>query len=616
MKSSFRSHGANLLLAALAILSAAMMSVPFGRDVRWTGRCYSELFSGKRFVPQTQDDDLRDLAERNIPSGSSVFLVRSPEPGQFHWDRARRQTLSWIISPEPLGFGSSRDASAADPDYVIAPVERNGALPFFACPDGRSRRFRKQDETSSRVLWRNARLPAPQASPRVRPGSRLLNEGAGLLLPVVLALVGFLWAGMGGTIFLWTFLSAWTVLALTLGIGDIRFIPVLGSAFGLLALHGLRRALSVPWPRFARGPAAVFLLAFLLFSYFALAHRFLAPNGLAVVGGKAKLWALSGRFPNGFFTRVAWRDMEPAYPPGLAALIESCYAISGECGEWLTQCLGALSMAAAMAFLSARSRCSVATFWAFLPFLSPFALRMGAQLYPDACMAACILAGWDRLSGIRHCQRQESDDNRLARKEAWIGCAMLGAAGWFKTEGVVFALAAWLACRLFRTGRAPLPFSAIVAALVLPLSWHGSVRLAGGAFNDYASLWSVSLARVGDCGAAMLDRLFLHSWEYAFAPPLLLLAVLVPFVSRLVFPGARRELVRVAFFFALASAALAWILGCSRAPDWNWHVATSVPRLLWTPTLVVVFEFIRPIRGKTPGCRCDEKKPLAFGGGF
>ena len=50
------------------------------------------------------------------------------------------------------------------------------------------------------------------------------------------------------------------------------------------------------------------------------------------------------------------------------------------------------------------------------------------------------------------------------------------------------------------------------------------------------------------------------------------------------------RVLRALFFALFCLAAFVWILACSRAPDFEWHMVTSIPRLLWTPALIIVLE--------------------------
>ena len=97
------------------------------------------------------------------------------------------------------------------------------------------------------------------------------------------------------------------------------------------------------------------MLFALLAGALALSHTLVAPNGLGVSGGRAKLMYIAGGMPPEFFTDVARRTLQPAYPPGHALITLGCYGLAGGCGEWLTQLVGVV--AGALVFEIGRESC-------------------------------------------------------------------------------------------------------------------------------------------------------------------------------------------------------------------------------------------------------------------
>ena len=297
----------------------------------------------------------------------------------------------------------------------------------------------------------------------------------------------------------------------------------------------------------------------------ALAHRFVTPYGLAITGGRAKLWLLSGGIPSGFFSNASWRFLEPAYPPGCPALTFGCYGAAGFCGDWLTQLAPCFFAAGAAAFLASRTK-GVARLWLALLFLTPVALMTTGQFYPEPLMALGVLVGWERV--------------RDGRFGGWL---LLGAAGWFKNEGLMLLVAAWLAWRLVAGGgRARM--RDLAAAMALPLAWHAGCRLVGASLNDYVAPWRLSPLRGLH---ALLDSLrlaFARPWRYGFAYPAALVAALVPSIRR-----EARPLLAALLFAAFAVAFFCVAYACSTANE-AWHLSTSLRRLLWTPALILARE--------------------------
>ena len=319
-----------------------------------------------------------------------------------------------------------------------------------------------------------------------------------------------------------------------------------------------------------RGRGAYFvplLLAVLVFfatGLIALAHRFVTPYGLAITGGRAKLWFLSGGIPSGFFSDAAWRLLEPAYPPGCTALTFGCYGASGICGDWLTQLAPCLFAAAAAVFLASRTT-GLARLWLTLLFLTPVALMTTGQFYPEPLMALGVLVGWERV-----------------RDGQFGGWLLLGAAGWFKNEGLMFLFAAWLAWRIVSGDHARL--RDLAAAMVLPLAWHVGCRLAGASLNNYVAPWRLSPLRGLRALGEALRLAFARPWRFGFAYPAALVAALVPSIRR-----EARPLVAALLFAAFSVAFFCFAYACSTA-DAAWHLSTSLPRLLWTPALVLARE--------------------------
>ncbi len=297
----------------------------------------------------------------------------------------------------------------------------------------------------------------------------------------------------------------------------------------------------------------------------ARAHPFVTPYGLAITGGRAKLWFLSGGIPIGFFSDAAWRLLEPAYPPGCAALTFGCYGAAGFCGDWLTQIAPCVFAAVAAAFLASRTK-GGARLWLVLLFLTPVALMTTGQFYPEPLMALGVLVGWERV--------------RDGRGYGWL---LLGAAGWFKNEGLFFLIAAWLAWRIIEGSRRARARD-LACAIALPLAWHAGCRMAGATLNDYSAPWRLSPMRGLRALGESLKLAFLRPWDYGFAYPAAVVAALIPSVRRHL-----RPLMAALLFAAFSVAFFCLAYACSTA-DEAWHLSTSLPRLLWTPALILARE--------------------------
>ena len=311
-------------------------------------------------------------------------------------------------------------------------------------------------------------------------------------------------------------------------------------------------------------PILLGILVFFATGLIARAHPFVTPYGLAITGGRAKLWFLSGGIPSGFFSDAAWRLLEPAYPPGCAALTFGCYGASGIYGDWLTQLAPCLFAAVAAIFLASRTT-GPARLWITLLFLTPVALMTTGQFYPEPLMALGVLVGWERV-----------------RDGQFGGWLLLGAAGWFKNEGLMFLVAAWFAWRIVAGNHART--RDLAAAMALPLAWHVGCRLTGASLNDYVAPWRLSPLRGLRALVESLRLVFARPWRFGFAYPVALVAALVPSIRR-----ETRPLVAALLFAAFSVAFFCLAYACSTA-DEAWHLSTSLPRLLWTPALILARE--------------------------
>ena len=429
----------------------------------------------------------------------------------------------------------------------------------------------------------------------VKPSNCQTAEAAGLLPLLGVCLAGGIAAGAAGVFAAVTIFSLFLFALVLCGVGaspvSVWLLVVLsaGVVYGILPQSASPTApsrrgqgcykggffrLFLPPPRGGmpqRGWGEYFvpiLLGMLVFSatgLVALAHPFVAPYGLAITGGRAKLWFLSCGIPSGFFTDAVWRLLEPAYPPGCAALTFGCYGASGICGDWLTQLAPCVFSAVAAAFLASRTT-GLARLWLALLFLTPVALMTTGQFYPEPLMALGVLVGWERI-----------------RDGQFGGWLLLGAAGWFKNEGLMFLFAAWLAWRIVAGGDHA-RMRDLAVAMILPLAWHVGCRLAGASLNDYVAPWRLSPLRGLRALLESLRLAFARPWRSGFAYPAAFVAALIPSIRRKARPLLAALLFAVfsVVFFCLAYA-------CSTA-DEAWHLSTSLPRLLWTPALILARE--------------------------
>ena len=588
----WRSGGRKILFALLAG-ATLLLNVP---ELRRVFRIHTSPIS----CANTPETAICRLLEEHVAQGEDIFFISSGDEREASVERSMMQAAAWVAMPAPVRCGTAmlnaecrmQDAEWESAQTIVAPYFDEDVNAAIAATG----RFHKAGGVAGRRLWLAVSRGLPAASGRdgesadgriktelspnpvhpvnpVKPPkqppllpisqpprseSNSTHEVIGLLPLLAVCLAGGIAAGATGvfaTVTLFSLLLFMLVLC-----GATSSITVwLAAALSVAAVYAAGRRKGAGGPYLSGYDIAVslFVGAIVLGAtgLIARAHPFVAPYGLAITGGRAKLWFLSGGIPSGFFTDAAWRLLEPAYPPGCAALTFGCYGASGICGDWLTQLAPCLFAAAAAVFLASRTT-GLARLWLALLFLTPVALMMTGQFYPEPLMALGVLVGW----------------------------LLIGAAGWFKNEGLFFLIAAWLAWRIIEGSRRA-SVRDLVCAMTLPLAWHAGCRIAGATLNDYLAPWRLSPMRGLRGLGESLGLVFLRPWDYGFAYPAAIVAALVPSVRR-----QSRPLVAALLFTAFSVAFFCLAYACSTA-DEAWHVSTSLPRLLWTPALILAREF-------------------------
>lgn len=349
------------------------------------------------------------------------------------------------------------------------------------------------------------------------------------------------------------------------------------------------------------------LLFFIFAGLLALSHSLMPPNGLGTVGGKARVLFLHCGFPSGFFSSQTFSTLQPAYPPGAALLRYGMACAGGECGEWLSQ-LVTVAAGAVLVYVLVRNLDLAAFLFMSAIAFQPMFIKMSAADYPDviACLFIVVGMGMIRKEGI----------DRL------VGWVLLGGAGFFKNEGLVYAVLIWAIRSMIEVGMSVecnTPVSAMFRRFarnllfvgVLPLAWHFGVRAIGGAFSDFAPIWNPDFGQGVEAFEYALELSLLKPWTYAFVCPLALAVVGMSlwkgiktareisaesgaksFVSSIVSCMKNRTGFAVLLWF-FCVIVFSMIFAASRAPDFVWHLSTSLPRLLWTPAVILGMSLVQ-----------------------
>lgn len=477
-------------------------------------------------------DDFRELAERYVLTDEPIYYCASANDGVLSpAERAIHLTLAWARVPCPVRYGTSEgygDASAI-------------MTSRFSCTEFQG--YRAVAENGSARLWLRDDIPIRrQTKNDACHESSSIQEFLGAALTCLIMVV--------------------TVFVLRKRSANKGCLSVAGSC------------------------AVVF---FILTSAIALTHTLLAPTGLGVYAGKAKMLYSVGGIPEGFFADAAYSSFQPAYPPGFALLTLLAYLTSGLCGEWSVQILAtaAFSLALYIGMDEAGKSGRLAQLWVLAMFLTPNVFLMATMYYAEGLMSLVIMIGFGRL-----CDKPTSI-------RGWL---LLGLAGLVKNEGIALAFAIWLVqavCnlergnvnrfRIFRT--CALKWAECLAVAIGPsLAWHVFARTQGGEFYDYAPIWHPNPSRFCEALHYIVTVAFLHPWKFGFAYPTALIAFLAAAWKRI--RHGRRCFGNMDGLIvggvALASLPVfAMIFSYSMVPDFEWHLRTSVERLLWCPSALV-----------------------------
>ncbi len=558
----------------------------------WGGRCYRS--AGDHV------DLPRSMVERHVAKGSDIYFVYGKDGGLRPVGRSQHIAMSWAACPYPVRYGGASDIG--DADAVL--ITKYGPDPDFATAGLDPGDFEKVEEGGGLALWmkkeRQPQLEAPAAPPSP------IRELAGLAAPAFATAAGAVVAGWTGALLSLLVFSVVMAFPPLAGYKPPQLFVVAASALcpavvGLLR-PWLRRSVadksSLLWNRAgarcsharpAKAAAerhsphtatrcndarrsswgfalAAGLLSALLSGALALSHTFVAPNGLGVSGGRAKLMYLSGGIPPGFFTDAARRTLQPAYPPGHALITLGCCGLAGGCGEWLTQLLGVVAGALVIAWLGLCAVGAPKRLWVIAVLISPLALRMGSLYYSETFAALFILLGWERL-------REDGYDP--------VGWLLVGAAGWFKNEGLVYLLAIWLVLNFARLRKAVV-WRNLALAAALPAAWHVWCRLQGASLDDFGAFWRLDIMQAWEAAVCMCGYALAEPWLYGFAFPVALVV--------LAFPACRQpNLKRAVAVSALCAVFFACIFAISESPYFDWQLK-SLERLLWVPSLLLVRE--------------------------
>lgn len=589
-------HG---ILAALALTALALNAGRPGLRSGWWSKVrlipyMARTWEGRSFRSfEDPGNPIREMVSGNIPPGAAMAFV-SPDPsGIDSLERSYHISVAWERIPGRVPFLSEAELPTAETDWLVVPphIRKNnwnvlldaGFVQIADVPSVESLWMREEpgacesadNDDESAEVFRTKDIAAKRTSG--------LREAMGLALVAAVVLCGAWAAGWTGALLC---VVGWILaLGALLAAGCTGAGASLGAAaIVVTAAMAHKLPLSAPVETgVSRQDAGMSAAAVagtvawtLLAGFSTLSHTFSPPNGLGVSGGRAALWLLSGGIPEGFFADPALATMQPSYPPGLALLTLGSWSASGGVGEWLTQLFALAPFSVLLWLLLSRAPGWPARLWVFSLFCTGTAINLASLFYSEGWMLLYCAVGASRLPRSQVKSR---------RSQVWIAWILIGFAGFFKNEGILFAGLLWIVMRSFR-GRRAAPLPTLLAGLVPALAWTALSRACGGSLADYAPVWSPDGGRFLFALGRILRDAFLAPWATVFAWPLATAVVVASGVRR--FAGSKRtspafdsSARETAALLLLCVPAFAFVYSLSRAPDLDWHVWSSLPRLLW-----------------------------------
>ena len=315
----------------------------------------------------------------------------------------------------------------------------------------------------------------------------------------------------------------------------------------------------------------------------ALSHPLLAPNGLGVYGGKAKLLYECGGSPESFLNSAGGMALQPSYPPGLTLLADLHFLLSGGCGDRLVQLVVVFAMTAlCLTLLRGASRPSRA-----LPIVlfcvSPLAIRMTSGFYAEPFVALLLVLGWQTMGSGR----------------LFVGALIMGMAGLFRLEAgaaaVIFAACGCVVRGNFRT-----KLIVVVSAVVPTLIWIATCRLLGyGGLTDWNVTMMPRFEQVVYAALVVLNSL----WKQSI-PVFVLLFLVRPDERRV----CSREVLLCILPVALLGCAIPLVCGFYDAPYAKWMMDNTIPRLIWYLLPVPMFVMVSQLSSHDFGIIRSRKK--------
>ena len=327
------------------------------------------------------------------------------------------------------------------------------------------------------------------------------------------------------------------------------------------------------WRRVNGFAVCVSLLIAACLGFAALSHPLLAPNGLGVYGGKAKLLFECGGIPESYLKSVGGQVLQPSYPPGLTLLAYLHFLLSGGCGDRLVQLVVVFAMAVLCYVTLSEKYDRRYALPVTLYILMPVAIKMAAGFYAEPFAALSLVLG----------------QVLIWRGQCICGALMMGSAGLFRPEAGIVAFVFVLSSCLRRKSLA-VGFAMSAMSVLPTLSWCAISKVFGfGTLQDWDLAVIPDFQQIG-CAIVCEAKA--------------LLEMVIP-VAAMVFVFRHNGCQRVNHF-AYDALVPSWILllmislacGFYTSSNAGWMMDNTIPRLVWYIMFVPLSAFV--IRDKTP----------------
>ncbi len=546
----------NLILCIVVILTLLLNAPLLMRLERNSYRMATSWQDGFRGTSETVDTPRR-MAALAKANNKTIAYYRLSQKGLLPIERSRLLTMSWETLPHSIMSGTLQDVLGFD---AIVAAEYDPIIERELTSCG----YRVEKSSGGVNLWVTGEKWTTEALPTKH---KWIVEFLSVVAFIVFIICCYFLCRSEGVVIAMTSLSGLMFLTSSLFCHVSVILSLLLATLVLCSLFKVR-SLGSTLVQITRCSFVVTVLLIIIYLTFALSHTFIAPNGLGTVGGKAKLIFLSSGLPENFFTDSIFAIFQPAYPPGACALILWCYSLFNYCGEWIIQLVPCFLMALLACYLVSRCGGAFSALVIFAVFMTPISLRLATLFYPEGFVGICCLVGWERI-------RAKNDD--------YLGWIIIGVAGWFKNEGLIYFCSLALAV-LMMTPRKEIRklLTRIALALVLPLVWHLGCRWCGASLDGYLPLGVMRYSQLIEAFKIAIEYMFCSPWLYAFIYPLSFIALILPH-------WRSRNLITIMMSVIFSVIAFAFVFSLSDAINFEWHLM-SLERLLWVPSLMLLRE--------------------------